>query len=132
MKCPACFSEIDDRSYRCKSCRRIVSYRRLCWRYRYVGLIVGLLAVAWTIRGLVSQRFTREYDKLPPGAVFSDTTTMGWLGLTERGWFCVEPHSKGNLLHLRNSVFQPKDVIVFVHGFIGDYVNTWGKPKVLL
>jgi len=28
--------------------------------------------------------------------------------------------------------FQPKDVIIFVHGFIGDYVNTWGKPKVLL
>jgi pimeloyl-ACP methyl ester carboxylesterase len=23
-------------------------------------------------------------------------------------------------------------VIVFVHGFIGDYVNTWGNPKVLL
>jgi hypothetical protein len=29
-------------------------------------------------------------------------------------------------------VFQARDVIVFVHGFIGDYVNTWGKPRVLL
>jgi hypothetical protein len=36
------------------------------------------------------------------------------------------------LLHLRHKLFQPKDVIVFVHGFIGDYVNTWGKPSVLL
>src|SRR5437870_11451381 len=25
-----------------------------------------------------------------------------------------------------------KDVIIFVNGFIGDYVNTWGKPSVLL
>jgi hypothetical protein len=132
MKCPACYSEIDDRSYRCKSCRRIVSYRRLCWRYRYVGLIVGVLAGIWAIRGLASERFTREYDKLAPGALVSDATTMGWLGLTDKGWFCVEPHYKGNLLHLRHSLFQPKDVIVFVHGFIGDYVNTWGKPKLLL
>jgi pimeloyl-ACP methyl ester carboxylesterase len=57
---------------------------------------------------------------------------MGWLGLTDKGWFCEEPHYKGRLLHLRHKVFQAKDVIVFVHGFIGDYVNTWGKPKVLL
>jgi pimeloyl-ACP methyl ester carboxylesterase len=35
-------------------------------------------------------------------------------------------------LHLRHEVFQAKDVIVFVHGFIGDYINTWGKPSVLL
>jgi len=132
MKCPACYSEIDDRSYRCKACRRIVSYRRLCWRYRYVGLIVGVLIAIWTIPGLVSQRFTRGYDKLPPGALVSDEITMGWLGLTDKGWFCVEPHYKGTLLHLRHTVFQAKDVIVFVHGFIGDYINTWGKPKLLL
>jgi len=132
MKCPACYSEIDDRSYRCKACRRIVSYWRLCWRYRYVALIAGVLIAIWTISGLVSERFTREYDKLAPGAFVSDATTMGWLGLTDKAWFCVEPHYKGNLLHLRHSLFQPKDVIVFVHGFIGDYVNTWGKPKLLL
>ena len=132
MNCPACYSEIDDRSYRCKACRRIVSYRRLSWRYRYVGLIVGVLLAIWMIPGLVSQRFTRGYDKLPAGALVSDAMTMGWLGLTDKGWFCEEPHYKGNLLHLRHSVFQAKDVIVFVHGFIGDYVNTWGKPKLLL
>jgi hypothetical protein len=45
---------------------------------------------------------------------------------------CEEPHYKGSLLHLRHKVFQAKDVIVFVHGFIGDYVNTWGKPKLLI
>jgi len=45
---------------------------------------------------------------------------------------CEEPHYKGSLLHLRNKFFQAKDVIVFVHGFTGDYVSTWGKPKVLL
>jgi pimeloyl-ACP methyl ester carboxylesterase len=132
MKCPACFSEIDDRSYRCKACRRIVSYRRLCWRYRYVVLIIVVLLGVWTIPGLVSQRFARGYEKLPPGALVSDAMTMGWLGLTDKGWFCEGPHYKGNLLHLRHTVFQAKDVIVFVHGFIGDYVNTWGKPKLLL
>src|SRR5678816_2318209 len=132
MKCPACFSEIDDRSYRCKACRRIVSYRRLCWRYRYVVLIIAMLTGFWAIRGSVTQRLTRGYDKLPAGALVSDEITMGWLGLTDKGWFCVEPHYKASLLHLRHKVFQAKDVIVFVHGFIGDYVNTWGKPKVLL
>src|SRR5436305_9256442 len=132
MKCPACYSEIDDRSYRCKGCRRITSYRRLCWRYRYVALIAAVLIGIWTIPGLVSQRFTRGYDKLPPGALVSDAITMGWLGLTDKGWFCEEPHYKGSLLHLRHSVFQAKDVIVFVHGFTGGYFKTWGKPKVLL
>jgi pimeloyl-ACP methyl ester carboxylesterase len=132
MKCPACYSEIDDRSYRCQGCRRVTSYRRLCWRYRYIVLLLVALIGFWTIPGLVGRWFTRGYDKLPPGALVSDATTMGWLGLTDKGWFCEEPHYKGNLLHLRHQVFQAKDVIVFVHGFIGDYVNTWGKPKVLL
>jgi hypothetical protein len=58
--------------------------------------------------------------------------TLSWLELTDKGWFCEEPHYKGSLLHLRHNVFQAKDVIVFVRGFTGDYVNTWGKPKVLL
>src|SRR6185312_11701549 len=132
MKCPACFSEIDDRSYRCKECRRICSYQRLCWRYRYVLLVLVALIGFWTIPGLVSRWFTRGYGKLPPGALVSDATTMAWLGLTDKGWFCEEPHYKGTLLHLRHKVFQAKDVIIFVHGFIGDYVNTWGKPKALL
>ena len=35
-------------------------------------------------------------------------------------------------MHLRHKVFQAKDVIIFVHGFIGDYINTWGNPQVLL
>ena len=132
MQCPACFSEIDDRSYRCRNCRRVCSYRRLAWRYRYVLLVIVLLVGFWTLPGLIAGWFTRGYDKLPPGALVSDTITLDWLGLTDKGWFCVEPHYKGNLLHLRHKVFQAKDVIVFVHGFIGDYVNTWGKPKILL
>ena len=132
MKCPACCSEIDDRSYRCKVCHRVCSYRRLCWRYRYIVLVMVALIGFWTIPGFVRRWFTRGYDKLPTGALVSDATTLSWLGLTDKGWFCEEPHYKGRLLHLRHNVFQAKDVIVFVHGFIGDYVNTWGKPKVLL
>lgn len=132
MKCPACLSEIDDRSYRCRVCRRICSYRGVVRRYRYfLLLLVGLIGF-WTIRGYVTRRSASDYDKLPPGALVSDAITLNWLGLTDKGWFCEEPHYKGNLLHLRNKVFQAKDVIVFVHGFIGDYINTWGKPKVLL
>ncbi|MFL6515853.1 MAG: alpha/beta hydrolase [Chthoniobacterales bacterium] len=132
MNCPACYSEIDDRSYRCKECHRVASYRRLCWRYRYSVLVIVALIGYWTIPGLIRRWFARDYNKLPVGALVSDPMTLGWLGLTDKGWFCEEPHYKGILLHLRHNVFQAKDVIVFVHGFTGDYVSTWGKPKVLL
>ena len=132
MNCPACYSEIDDRSYRCKECHRIASYRRFCWRYRYFVLVLVALIGYWTIPGLVRRWFALDYNKLPHGALVSDQMTLGWLGLADKGWFCEEPHYKGSLLHLRHNVFQAKDVIVFVRGFTGDYVNTWGKPKVLL
>jgi len=132
MNCPACYSEIHDKSYRCKECHRISSYRRFCWRYRYFVFLLVALIGYWTIPGLIRQWFARDYDKLPFGALVSDQMTLGWLGLTDKGWFCEEPHYKGSLLHLRHNVFQAKDVIVFVHGFTGDYVTTWGKPKVLL
>jgi len=75
---------------------------------------------------------TADFTKLPEGALVSDSVTRAWLGLTDKDWFCEEPHYKGRLLHLRHKIFQAKDVIVFVHGFIGNYVDTWGKPKVLL
>src|SRR3954469_11649065 len=132
MQCPACLSEIDDRSYRCKVCRRICSYWRLCWRYRYILFATVALIGLWRINGFVRRWNANAYDKLPEGALVSDATTLSWLGLRDKGWFCEEPHYKGRLLHLRHKVFQPKDVIIFVHGFIGDYVDTWGKPKVLL
>jgi len=94
-------------------------------------VLVALIGY-WTIPGLVRRWFALDYNKLPHGALVSDQMTLGWLGLADKGWFCEEPHYKGSLLHLRHNVFQAKDVIVFVRGFTGDYVNTWGKPKVLL
>jgi len=95
-------------------------------------LVLVALIGYWTIPGLVRRWFALDYNKLPHGALVSDQMTLGWLGLADKGWFCEEPHYKGSLLHLRHNVFQAKDVIVFVRGFTGDYVNTWGKPKVLL
>src|ERR1700756_3923576 len=132
MKCPACCSEIDDRSYRCRKCLGICSYRRLCWRYRY--LVFGIVAlIAFWIGRIVTRRLLEpNYASLPENAAVSDATTRRWLGLSDKGWFCEEPHHKGEFFHLRHRVFQAKDVIVFVHGFIGDYVDTWGKPSVLL
>jgi len=132
MKCPACCSEIDDRSYRCKECHRICSYKRLCWRYRYVLLIFSALLLFWIGKIVTRRVMTADFGRLPDGSLVSDSVTRARLGLTDNGWFCEEPHHKGELLHLRHRVFQPKDVIVFIHGFIGDYLNTWGKPSVLL
>ena len=132
MKCPACCSEIDDKSYRCTECHRICSYKRLCWRYRYLLFVIVGLVSLWTIKIYTRRLLAPDYARLPQGAVVSDATTRRWLGLSDTGWFCEEPHRKGEVLHLRHRVFQAKDVIVFIHGFIGDYVDTWGKPSVLL
>jgi hypothetical protein len=95
-------------------------------------LVIVALIAYWTIPGLVRRWFARDYHKLPLGALVPDQMTLGWLGLTDKGWFCEEPHYKGRVLHLRHTVFQAKDVIVFLNGFTGDYVSDWGKPKVLL
>src|SRR5262245_14401926 len=132
MNCPACYSEIDDRSYRCKECHRIASYRRFRWRYRYFVLVIIALIGYLALPCLVRRWFAMDYNKLSLGGRVSDQMTLGWLGLTDKGWFCQEPHYKGSMLHLRHNVFQAKDVIVFVRGFTGNYVDTWGKPKVLL
>lgn len=132
MNCPACHSEIHDRSYRCKECHHICSYKRLCWRYRYVLFILVALIAFWAGRVGFRRVLTADYARLPEGALVNDSMTRAWLGLHDNGWFCSEPHYKGSLLHLRHRVFQAKDVIVFVHGFIGDYVTTWGSPHVLL
>src|SRR5947199_5455368 len=114
MDCPACYSQIDDRSYRCHECHRVASYRRLCWRYRYLMLVfVGVIAY-WTVPGLVREWFARDYNKLPLGALVSDQMTRGWLGLTDNGWFCEEPHYKCSLLHLRHTVDSANDVTAAV------------------
>src|SRR6184192_4078238 len=79
MKCPACCSEIDDRSYRCKECHRICSYRRLCWRYRYVLFVIAALIGLWAIKIYGLRLLTPDFTKLPDGALVSDATTRQWL-----------------------------------------------------
>jgi hypothetical protein len=111
---------------------RIPWYKRLRWRYRYILPIFFALIAFWVGQMVVRQVWPVDFGKLPEGALVSDATTRKWLGIQDMGWFCEEPHYKGKLLHLRHQVFQPKDVIVFLHGFTGDYVNTWGKLSVLL
>jgi hypothetical protein len=92
MKCPACFSEIDDRSYRCKECHRIASYRRFCWRYRYFVLVIVALIGYWTIPGLVRRWFALDYNKLPHGALVSDQMTLaGW------GWRTKDGSAKSHI-----------------------------------
>jgi hypothetical protein len=83
MKCPACCSEIDDRSHRCRECHRICSYRRLCWRYRYFLLV--FVALMGRIKGYVTRWYANDYDKLPAGGLVSDATTMSWLAVRDKG-----------------------------------------------
>jgi hypothetical protein len=132
MNCPACQSPVDDRSYRCKECQQICSYPRLLWRYRHSISIVIFATLVLLGYAYVGGIVTVSYAGLRDGALVSDAATRQWLGLSDSGWFCEEPHHKGEILHLRHKVFQAKDVIVFIHGFIGNYVNTWGKPRILL
>jgi hypothetical protein len=131
MNCPVCCSEIDDRSYRLQGMPPdlFLSAALLAISLHRVG--DGRPDRILDDPGDVGRWFTNDYDKLPTGALVSDAMTLSWLGLRDKGWFCEEPHYKGRLLHLRHKLFQAKDVIIFIHGFIGDYVNTWGKPKVL-
>ena len=90
MKCPACCSEIDDGSYRCKECHRICSYKRLCWRYRHLLILIAGLILVWVGRSYARRFYAANYANLPSGALVSDATTRQWLGLTDQGWFCEE------------------------------------------
>src|SRR3954463_15923681 len=104
MNCPICFSENDERAYRCRACLQICSYRRLARRYRYVLLALVALIGWGGIPRIFAQWSTRKYEDLPAGALVPDAVTLSWLGLTDKGWFCEEPHYKGRLLHLRHNV----------------------------
>jgi len=46
----------------------ICSYRRLCWRYRYIVFGIVALIGFWTIKGYVRRWYANDYDKLPEGA----------------------------------------------------------------
>jgi pimeloyl-ACP methyl ester carboxylesterase len=43
----------------------------------------------------------------------------------------MSPHIKGRLLQLRNKAYDNEHVMVFVHGWGGDYLGTWGDYTVL-
>jgi len=130
MKCPACYSEIDDRSYRCTACRRSLRIGAL------LAISLHRFAVGRADRILDDPRVGQPvvhpgYDKLPPGALVSDATTMGWLGLTDKGWFARSRITRATCC-ICGTGFSGQGRDRFRSWFIGDYVNTWGKPKVLL
>lgn len=79
MKCPACRSEIADGAYRCKECWRICSYKRLCYRYRYVLLIILALVGFWVSKTVTRRVLTADFARLPEGALVSDSMTRSTL-----------------------------------------------------
>src|SRR5205823_13276254 len=104
MNCPACYSEIDDRSYRCKECHRITSYRRFCWRYRYlVVVLLGLIAY-WTVPGGVRRWLVRDYNKPPLRPLAAHQMTMGCPSSSDKGRVFQAAHYKSHLVQLRDNV----------------------------
>jgi pimeloyl-ACP methyl ester carboxylesterase len=54
------------------------------------------------------------------------------LGLTDPDWVCASHFALGRLIHLSRRDAPKRHVIVFVHGWNGDYLSTWGTPRVIV
>ena len=138
MKCGACRLEIPaEPGYRCPHCHSVLSYWRLIIRFRKfwftIAAVVALTVLFVSLKkgwaAFSPARVAKKYAALSVGEIFPEAETRTLLGLDDDRWICGEKHEKGRLLHLRHNRYRAKNVVVFVHGFGGDYLSTWGKIR---
>lgn len=144
MKCGACRLDIPDElvrtGYRCPHCHSVLSYWRLVGRFRKAWLLLGVsvligFAVHWLYplwAAVPAYRAKMAHESLKEGDTLPIAKMLQLLQLKDENWVYGEKHEKGHILHLRNLRFKAEHVIVFVHGFGGDYLSTWGTLAKIL
>jgi pimeloyl-ACP methyl ester carboxylesterase len=85
-------------------------------------------------RPWIAELWAKKYESYLFGDNVPDDTTLAHLELKASDWRILAPHKKGELLHLglEKGEKRNKHVILFIHGWDGDYLTTWGNTTDLL
>jgi cytochrome c len=129
FRCPACNEPVAPEAYRCKTCRAICSYRNFLLSSRVICTVLFLVAAVLTWQVIIPwvRGFARTYASYKDGAIIPDVVTRAYLHLRDKNWETPRNHVKGKLLHLHNRSLANEHAILFVHGWNGDYLSTWGE-----
>ncbi len=126
--CPACREVVPGEAYRCKNCRAICSYWNFFRSARVICAALLLLAglAAWKVVIPLLEGSTRSYASYTDGDIIPDAVTRTFLRLSDKKWQTPRNHVRGKILHLRHQNLPNEHAILFVHGWNGDYLSTWG------
>lgn len=127
--CPACHEPVPAGAYRCKTCRAVCSYRNFFRSARVICVVLTLIIAAGTWRFIIpwwKSEQGRDYSTYKEGVIIPDAVTRAYLRLVDKNWVAPGNHIRGKLLHLHHKRLVNEHAILFVHGWNGDYLSTWG------